>query len=178
MLPPAIVFRQANAADTPALLELINTAFAVEKGKFKAQERITAANELEGYLSRGIFLVAENTNEAVAESTPEMLACVFVEILSPPSESRSGGVAYFGLLSVDPEHQRQGLGREMTLRAEAWALAQGCRVMELDTLDVRPELPPIYERIGYRVVSIRPSPVPERFTQPVQFVRMRKQLAP
>jgi hypothetical protein len=50
--------------------------------------------------------------------------------------------------------------------------------MELDTLDVRPELPPIYERMGYRIVSVRPSPVAEWFTQPVKFVRMRKTLKP
>src|SRR5580698_2923175 len=125
MLLPAMLFRQANAADAPALIALINAAFAVEKGKFKAQERITAGDELKGYLSRGTFLVAESGDEK-----REMLACVFVELLNPPAESRSGGVAYFGLLSVDPEHQRRGLGRVMTLRAEAWALAHGCRVME------------------------------------------------
>ena len=174
---PHITCRQATPEDTAALIALINAAFAIEKGKFKTQERIDDA-ELEDYFARGVFLVAETEGGPAQPSRREMPACVFVEILSPPAESRSGGVAYFGLLSVSPEYQRRGLGREMTLRAEAWALAQGCHAMELDTLDVRPELPPIYERMGYRIVSVRPSPVAEWFTQPVKFVRMRKTLKP
>jgi GNAT superfamily N-acetyltransferase len=175
---PQLTYRLATLQDLPALTALINAAFAIEKGKFKSQERITANQELEDYFARGVFLIAETEGEPAQPSRREMPACVFAEILSPPAESRGGGVAYFGLLSVAPQYQRHGLGREMTLRAEAWALAQGCHAMELDTLDVRPELPPIYERMGYRIVSVRPSPVAEWFTQPVKFVRMRKTLKP
>jgi ribosomal protein S18 acetylase RimI-like enzyme len=177
---PSLAFRQATGADSDALVALINAAFAVEKGKFKVQERITA-EELQGYWSHGTFLVAERADSGTgADGNPtrhRMLACVFVEVLTPPAESRSGGVAYFALLSVDPAHQHQGLGRAMTAQAEAWAMQRGCHAMELDVLDLRPELQPMYEGMGYRVVSVRPSPVPERFTCPVQFVRMSKLLS-
>lgn len=156
--------REATQQDEDALVVLINDAFAIEKGDFKVIDRITH-DELRGYRQRGRFLVAMDGGT--------MLACVFVRTGDPAVSADAG---YLGLLSVLPRKQKAGLGAFMTLQAEAWLQQHGCSAVELNILDVRPELRPYYEGLGYRVLRSYPTPYPERFTRPVQFVRMRKVL--
>ncbi len=163
-----LTIREANPADQPTLMRIINAAFAVEKlaapgqPAIKNEERLTEA-ELQDYASRGTFLLAEDCHP---------VAAVFVQ----PQPDVRPHAGFLGLLAVDPGHQRHGLGRRMTAAAEQWLAAHNCRFVELDTLDVRPELAPVYQAMGYRVVSIKPAPCPERFLVPVKFIRWRKDL--
>jgi GNAT superfamily N-acetyltransferase len=154
--------REARLDDTAAVEALVNAAFVVEKGRFKEIDRLSREETLEHFAS-GKFLLAEDESGV-------LLACVYV--------ARKDDVGYFGMLSVDPARQRSGLGRRMAAEAEQWCRQCGCSVMELDVVDLRTELRPIYERMGYRAVGLRPPPKPERFTKPVQFLRMRKSLSP
>jgi GNAT superfamily N-acetyltransferase len=152
--------REARLEDAAAVEALVNAAFAVEKGRFKEMERLDRAETLAHFAS-GKFLLAEDAAGA-------LVACVYV--------SRKEDVGYFGMLSVDPARQRTGLGRRMAAEAEQWCRARGCSAMELVVVDLRTELPPIYERLGYRAVGLEEAPHPERFTVPVKFLRMRKDL--
>jgi GNAT superfamily N-acetyltransferase len=152
--------REARLEDAAAVEALVNEAFAVEKGRFKEVERLTREETMQHFAS-GKFLLAEDAGGALA-------ACVYV--------SRKGEAGYFGMLSVDPTRQRSGLGRRMAAEAEQWCRARGCSVMELVVVDLRTELPPIYERLGYHAAGLEEPPHPERFTVPVKFLRMRKDL--
>jgi GNAT superfamily N-acetyltransferase len=163
-----ISVREALLEDADAVQALVNAAFEVEKGHFKEIDRLSREETLE-HFATGRFLLAEDVVDTEENAGKARLAaCVYVEM--------NEGVGYFGLLAVDPARQRGGLGRRMALEAEQWCLARGCRVMDLVVVNLRLELQPIYRRMGYRVVGSEPAPNPERFTQAVEFVRMRKDL--
>ena len=124
--------RRASAADCAAMVPLINCAFAVEK--FLEGER-TNEQQLQQMMQRGDFLLG-------SDHSGRLVASVYVEV--------RGARGYFGMLSVDPSEQGNGLGRKMVEAAEAYCRAKGCRAMDLTVLSLRPELPPLYRKLGYR----------------------------
>jgi GNAT superfamily N-acetyltransferase len=52
-------------------------------------------------------------------------------------------------LIVDRGARRGGIGRELVAHAEAWAVAQGLRVIMVRSNVVRAESHPFYEQLGY-----------------------------
>lgn len=75
---------------------------------------------------------------------------------------RGGGLAYLGLLSIEPARQGNGLGRRLLAAAEDHARdAFGCASIEMTVLEQRRELIAYYERRGWRRTGERrPFPVP------------------
>jgi ribosomal protein S18 acetylase RimI-like enzyme len=124
-------FRTATDADRPRLIEMINAAFAVEtflEGTRTDEERLTETME------EGEVLVAE-------DKSTRILASVYTEL--------RGKRGYMGMLAVDPAHQRAGLGSRMLEAAEEHFRAKGCDAIDITVLSLRPELPPIYRRLGF-----------------------------
>jgi len=149
----------ATEADLEQLLQLINAAFDVERF-FKAEDRLSPATLL-SYFKKGSFLVLEEQGK--------LIATVYVE--------RADDRAYLGLLSVAPTAQKRGLGRRMTAAAEEFAREMGARFMDLTVVNLRTELPPIYEKLGYQVTGTAPFPSEQMpVTQPCHFIRMTKEL--
>ncbi len=152
-------FRFAVDADLPALIPFINEAYQVEKF-FKIGER-THAGELAELFRSGRFLLLEEGST--------LLGCVYVEV--------RGDTGYFGLLSVAPARQKQGIGGRLIAAAEEFAREMRCRTMELTTVDLRKELPPLYAKFGYRVTGSAPFPSDEMpVSIPCAFVVMQKDL--
>ena len=83
--------RQATAADRPSLIELVNSAYAIET--FLQGTRIDD-QRLSAMLQKGGILLAEN-------GSGQLLACVYFEV--------RGAGGYLGLLAVNPVHQGKGL---------------------------------------------------------------------
>ena len=151
--------RMAIESDFDPLLRLINSAFNVERF-FKDEDRLNVA-KLQEYFRKGAFLVIEEDGQ--------LAACVYVE--------RSGDRAYLGLLSVDPSKQKSGLGRRLTAAAEEFARETGVHFMDLTVVNLRTELPGIYEKLGYRVTGTAPFPTDQMpVTQPCHFICMTKEL--
>jgi ribosomal protein S18 acetylase RimI-like enzyme len=151
--------RMATEADFDPLLALTNTAFEVERF-FKIEDRLNPSM-LRSYFDKGNFLVLEEGGRLVAS--------VYVE--------RKGDRAYLGLLAVDPSQQKRGLGRRLTAAAEEFAREMGARFMDLTVVNVRTELPPIYEKLGYRITGTAPFPADQMpVTQPCHFICMTKEL--
>src|SRR3954464_1363538 len=94
-----IKVRQGTKADTPAMISIINAAFAVEK--FLDGTR-TDEERMEDYWRGGTFLGGEDGGKVVA--------AVYVEL--------RGERGYFGMLAVDPTQQGRGLARIMIAAAE------------------------------------------------------------
>ena len=88
----------------------------------------------------------------------------------------TGERGHFGLLAVEPAKQRLGLGRQLALEAEELARAAGCRIMDIQTVNVRTELPPIYRKMGYVETGTAPFPAEVATKQPCHFVIMSKAL--
>ena len=157
MISPSV--RRARAADLPALVRLVNRAYAVEA--FFVDGDRTDLAELTALAERGHFLVLDGPGG-------ELAAAVHVAL--------DGLHASFGMLAVAPELQRLGLGRRLVALAEALASALGCHDVSLAVVDLRAELGPWYRSQGYREIGTAPydhRPV----RQPCHFVRMAKPLA-
>ncbi len=134
----AFRIRPAISSDLPRLIPMINAAFSVEtflQGPRTDEQRLAEAME------KGIVFVAEN-----ADGRP--LASVYTEL--------RGNRGYAGMLAVDPNLQRSGLGREMMQAAEGHFRAHGCDTLEITVLSLRPELLPLYSRFGFVAAGAEP----------------------
>ena len=148
--------RIATAADAAALAALISRAYRVEDF-FKHGDR-TDADDVRGRMSRGEFLVLEDAGR--------LAGAVYVQM--------NGERSYFGMLSIDPARQQQGLGARLVAEAEAHCRAAGSREMEIEVVDLRTELPPFYRRYGYVETGTRPFTDGSKL--PCHFIVMTKPL--
>ena len=155
--------RAAGPDDESAIASLVNTAFQIE-AFFKRGDR-TSAEEIRELMTRGEFIVVD---AAPLNGQPGLAACVYVK--------RTGDRGYFGMLSIDPQFQGLGLGRALVTVAEAHARAAGCRVMDIHVINLREELPPFYERLGYATTGTLPYPDDGSSTKPCHFIVMTKAL--
>jgi len=153
-----VSIRESEPSDISDIVAVVNCAFAVEKF-FIAKDR-THEKEIAAMRTRGIFLLAEEDGA--------LLACVWLEL----KQDR----AYFGLLSVDPSQQKRGLGRTLVTAVEDRAKAAGCGVMDIRVVNLRTELPPFYESLGYRITATEPFSEPEATSLPCHFLLMSKPL--
>jgi ribosomal protein S18 acetylase RimI-like enzyme len=151
--------RLAASTDTDALVGLINRAFIVERPIIDGH-RINA-EKLSALFDTGKFLVLEEGSQ--------LASCIYVEV----KNSRRG---YLGLLAVDPNRQRSGLGRRMVEAAENFLREAGCEFADLRVVNVRAELQPIYEHLGYSVTGIAPIPDAILLKVPSHFTVMSKSL--
>lgn len=153
--------RWAASDDIPEIVRVINAAYRVEAFFIHGQR--TDAGEIGAKLDTpgAAFLVVDGVNGTLA-------AAVLVEV--------RGERGYFGMLSVDPVRQKEGLGRRLVEDAEAHCRAAGCTVMDIVVVDLRTELPPYYERFGYRVTGTQPFHSPGKLKQPAYLVLMSKAL--
>jgi ribosomal protein S18 acetylase RimI-like enzyme len=84
---------------------------------------------------------------------------------------------YLGMLSVDPEFQKHGLGTRLVRIVEALCEAVGCSGVTLRIINLREELARWYRSLGY--VEVGRSPYEHRpVKQACHFVEMRKSLRP
>jgi len=123
--------RPAKPRDLPAMLPVVNSAFAIET--FLEGNR-TDAESLTKMMARGEFLLAH-------DPSGKLVASVYVE--------KRGTRGYLGMLAVDPAMQGKGLARKMVDAAERHCRERGCEAMDLTVLSLRPELPPLYRKFGY-----------------------------
>jgi GNAT superfamily N-acetyltransferase len=157
--------RTATVEEADVLARLINDAFIVE-AFFKIGDR-TSADEIAALMrAGGEFLVIESLPRRSGEAAEA--GCVYLKC--------TGDRAYFGMLSIAPSRQRQGLGRQLIDAVEARARGRGCRVMDIHIVDLREELPPYYRSLGYVESGTLPFSEPERASRPCSFVVMSKAL--
>ena len=151
--------RKANFAEAATITALINVAFRGAESFLVDGDRITLKS-VESLFEKGEFLVAEENGT--------VCGCVYVE----PRGERS----YLGLLSIQPELQRAGLGSRLMDFAEEYRARAGFRFMDLQIVNVRRELPPFYERRGYVASGTAPFPAEYNPKVPCHFVKMTKSL--
>jgi ribosomal protein S18 acetylase RimI-like enzyme len=128
----SLSIRLATEADSARLIALVNSAYAVES--FLEGTRIDE-DRLAAYLRKGEILVMEAPGG-------RLVACIYLE--------NRGQRGYLGMFAVDPASQGQWHGRKMVRAAEERLRKQGCEAIDIVVLSLRPELPPIYRRWGYR----------------------------
>jgi GNAT superfamily N-acetyltransferase len=152
----AISVRRATPADAQALADLVNRAYEIES--FFVDGNRTDATEIGRMIEEGVFVVLEHKGG--------LAAAVYVELWG-----------YFGMLSVVPERQGEGLGKRLVRIAEALCESSGCTEMNLKIINLREELARWYRSLGYQEVGTAPyehRPV----KRPCHFVHMKKSLRP
>lgn len=132
-----VQIRAATRADIPAVVAVVNAAFAIES--FIEGTRTDAADAAE-MMKQGVFLVAES-------ETGGIVASVYTEVHGP--------LGYFGMLAVAPSHQGLHLGQAMIAAAEDYCRARGCTAMDITVLSLRTELPAFYRNLGYIETGVR-----------------------
>jgi ribosomal protein S18 acetylase RimI-like enzyme len=151
--------RRATAADAPAIARVVNASYRRVEAFFISGDRIDEP-EVGRLLGKGGFLLAERAGA--------LLGSVYVE--------DRGDHGYIGLLSVDPELQRAGLGRALMAAAERSLLEAGRPRVELLVVNLRAELPPWYSKQGYREVGARPFAADAPNFLPCHYLVMSKRL--
>ncbi len=145
-------------ADTDAIVAIVNDAYLVE-AFFVAGDRISSP-EVRALIDRGECLVAR-------DPAGEVAGCIEVAVRD--------GRGYFGMLAVAARVRGHGLGRRLIAAAEARAREAGCRVMDIKVVNLRTELFPYYERLGYRRTGTGPY-VHRPVLQSCHMVLMEKEL--
>lgn len=170
-------FRPAAPDDVPALHRLIESAYRGDSAKA-------------GWTHEADLLGGQRTDEAelrdiLADASRVLLLGEIDGVLTGCVQvaKQGEGLAYLGLLTVDPRRQAGGLGRWLIAAAEAEAIDRfGATRMEMTVIRQRVELIAWYERRGYRLTGeTRPFPLDdERFglpqTRELEFVVLEKAL--
>lgn len=173
-----LAFRAATEADVDAVVALVESAYRGESSRAGwtteadlLDGRRTGPDEIGEYLARPRSLIL------LAERDRDLLACAHV--------AEEDGAGYFGMFSVRPTLQGNGLGKRVLAEAErivreAWRLP----AMRMTVIDSRAELIAFYERRGYRRTGVfKPFPYGDaRFGIPrrddLRFEVLEKRFAP
>ena len=170
--------RSATGADLNALHALVERAYRGDSAR-------------RGWSHEADLLGGQRTDRASLAETlhdPRLLLLVMLQqgavIASVTLTDKGGGLAYLGMLAVDPTLQAGGIGRAMLSQVEAIAQQKmGIATIEMTVIASRTELVPWYERRGYVLTGERrPFPATDpRFGLPkrddLEFVVLAKSLA-
>jgi GNAT superfamily N-acetyltransferase len=161
---PDFVLRRAARPDVPLVVGVVNRAYRVEDA-FVAGDRMTvsAAEAALAGPDRAIVVA-----EAPGPTGARIAGAVFIEV--------RGARGYFGPLAVDPDFQGRGLGRRLVEAAADYCRDRGCRQLDLDVLDVRPELLSVYGALGFLSTGTSAYPYPDRLRRPAHLILMSRPL--
>ena len=155
----SVAIRLAGPGDAAKITTLINAAFHIAEGFFIDGPRLEQS-EVEQKLEKGSFLLAE--------ANGRLNGCVYVEM--------RGERSYLGLLSVDPNSQKGGLGSLLMSEAEDHCRNRGSQFMDILIVSVRTELAPFYQHRGYSENGTTPFVEDVETKIPVHFINMSKPL--
>lgn len=157
-------FTTATADDVPALITLVTSAY---RGDSSRAGWTTEADFLDGNRidAEGLLadIAAPQSRVLVARREAEVVACAHVAI--------EDGAGYFGMFSVQPALQGEGIGKRMLAEAERIVRDEwGVATMRMTVIDIRAELIAYYERRGYRRTGVfKPFPYGDaRFGLPLR----------
>ena len=152
-------FRMAVMRDAEGITALINAAFRKAEPFFVDGDRIDLES-VRGLIAKGEF--------RISQENAALQGCVYLE--------RRGERAYLGLLSVDTELQKAGIGSALMKAAEEHCSKAGCRFMDLRIVNLRTENHAFYSRRGFMETGTEPFPIELNPKLPCHFINMSKPL--
>lgn len=176
-----MLIRPATARDIPAVHALIESAYRGESAKRGwTHEADLLGGQRTDPEALAAIIADPNQTLLLAEEHAALTGCVLV---LDKGERDGARIGYLGLLTVSPDLQGGGLGRQLIDAAEANARTLGVTLMEMTVIKSRRELIDWYVRRGYRDTG-REEPFPlddPRFglpkTRDLVFVVLAKTLA-
>lgn len=150
-----IEIRPATPADLPRVHPVIERAYRGDSARRGWTHEADMLFDPRTDLATLATLVDGDSRLLIALNGNAILGCVNVA-------SRGDGLAYLGLLCVDPDTQARGIGKQLIAAAETTARDPfAADRIEMTVIDKRAELIDWYERHGYvRTPEVRPFPVP------------------
>jgi GNAT superfamily N-acetyltransferase len=152
--------RIGTVADIPELVRLTNAAYRVEDffidGNRTSAEDVAARMHAPG----ACFLVVDS-------GAPRTLAAsVWLEA--------AGDRGHFAMLAVDPAQQGRGLARLLIAAVEDHCRTSGCSAIDIEVVNLREELPPLYEALGFRKTGVDGFPDNGKLKRPAYLILMSK----
>jgi uncharacterized damage-inducible protein DinB/GNAT superfamily N-acetyltransferase len=151
-MPDRVEIRLLAARDSmAALTDLLHRAYAPLARQGLNFSAATQAQEVTRQrVAEGQCFVAERRGRLVGTVT----VCGPSDPASVPASAdiaafRDRDTAHFHQFAVDPDHQRQGIGRRLVAACERWARERGYTRMALDTAEPAAALRALYQRLGY-----------------------------
>lgn len=141
-------FRAAGAADVPALVALVTSAYRGESSRagWTTEADLLDGNRIDPDVLRQ-DLARKRSRVIVAERDGRMVACAHV--------ADEDGAGYFGMFAVDPKQQGGGIGDSVLREAERVAREEWrLPAMRMTVIDLRDSLIAWYERRGYRRTGV------------------------
>ncbi len=132
----------ASAHDAQALEKLVNSAY---RGETSKQGWTTEAELLDGTRIDTASIIS-------LINKPDTLILKYVnedDILGCVELNKIDNALYLGMLTVQPNLQRKGIGKELLKAAEEEARKQKCTVIFMTVISIRTELIAWYQRHGY-----------------------------
>ena len=170
----SLTISPATAPNIPALVALVNRAY---RGEASRRGWTTEAHLLDGLRTDenelGKLLATPSVTMLMAHDTAgQLLGSVYLEIKRPD--------LYLGMLTVDPDQQAHGVGRQLLTMAETYARQAECTGVLISVISVRTELIAWYERLGFQPTG-ETVPFPEEAKlsvpkQELELLLMRKHL--
>jgi len=161
--------------DTEELIRLVNSAYRGESSKkgWTTEADLldgirTDQKSIEAQLQKpgATMLIAKNMND-------RMVGCVYL--------MQQGHRLYLGMLTVAPDIQARGIGKQLLQAAEKYAGEINCTSIVMSVIDIRLELIDWYKRHGYvSTGEIKPLPADPSFgipKQPLQFIVLEKKIS-
>ncbi len=165
----------AQKEDIPLLVSLINSAY---RGEASKKGWTTEADLLEGEARTDIptlSAIMEKPSSVILKYTTEdglLIGSVYLD------QQEKG--LYLGMLTVSPQLQAAGIGKQLMKAAEEFAKEKNCPCIFMNVISVRDELIAWYERLGYtKTGETKPVPSDPRFgvpVQPLEFHIMQKKM--
>jgi GNAT superfamily N-acetyltransferase len=158
--------------DVPELTLLINAAYRGESSK---KGWTTEANLIDGQRIDEVSLteLVEDPDAIILKHTDDngrITGCVYLQ--------KRGNKLYLGMLTVSPELQTGGIGRQLLFAAEEYAHTINYNTIVMTVITTRIELLNWYERRGYQKTGeVIPLNIPEKYgilKQPVDMFILQK----
>jgi ribosomal protein S18 acetylase RimI-like enzyme len=149
-----ISFKQAQIADIPQIVDLVNSAYRGETAKvgWTTEADILGGQRTDPGGIEEMILKPGARIELGLDTENRILGCVYLE--------HKEDSLYLGMLTVNPHLQSKGIGKELLLRSEAIAQELGLSQIILEVISIRSELIAFYERRGFQRTGAT-SPFPE-----------------
>lgn len=165
----------ATAADAAAITALLNSAYRGEDSKkgWTTEAHLIAGNQ--------------RSEEADVKETIQKAGSVFLKytdadnnLIACVNLQQHGHKIYLGMFSVVPQLQGGGVGKQLLLTAEEYAMQKSIHIIYMSVISVRTELINWYQRHGYKDTGER-IPFKEdgksgKHLQPLEFMMLEKNI--
>ena len=160
--------------DITDLNKLVNSAY---RGETSKKGWTTEADLLDGLRTdeQSLTNLIEHPGSIILKAVDKedrLVGCVYLQ--------QQQHQLYLGMLTVSPDIQAKGIGKQLLLAAEAYAKEKNCDTVMMTVIDIRHELIDWYKRQGYESTGeTKPFPSDPAFgipKQPLQFMVLQKKL--